>query len=193
MLHILRLLLPLAWVTALTLACDEDAQEENTPSATAASTPNVAHYSNEWLKVELDYPAHWIPISGHELGGQDGKFADPQGEADGYFTVSALGGQDTWTLDEAAEQQASHKLKPFGDKPTVTVLNLPAGEARLISPDPSSHDLRMAEVLIRYPVPVNEGAISQPGLIIPVYYFFVLYGDVGSIQTLAETVRLSAS
>jgi hypothetical protein len=190
---ILRLLVPLALISMLTVACDENALEENSPGAAAVGTPNVAHYSNEWLKVELDYPAHWVPISGHELGGKDGKFADPHGEADGYFTVSALGGQDTWTLDQAAEQQASHKLKPFGDQPTITVLGLPAGEARLISPDPSSHDLRMAEVLIRYPAPVNEGAISQPGLIIPVYFFFVLSGDVGSIQTIAETVRLSAS
>jgi hypothetical protein len=106
--------------------------------------------------------------------------------------VSALGGQDTWTLDHAAEEQASHKLKPFGDQPAISVLNLPAGAARLISPDPSSPDLRMAEVVIRYPVPINEGAVSQPGLIIPVYYFFVLYGDVGSIQAIAESVRLAA-
>jgi hypothetical protein len=174
-------------------AC-QDGEGEPAPGASpAVSHPVQAHYSNEWLKVELDYPADWIPVSGHEIGGMAGKFADPRGDAFGFFSVSTLGGEEVWTLDRAASLGADHKLKPFGDNPEITILNLPAGEARLIAPDPFSTQLRMAEVVIRYPVPINEGAISQPGLIIPVYYFFVLYGDVDNIERIAKTVRLGST
>jgi hypothetical protein len=187
-----RMILPILLLIALITACNGgDSNSEVDVGASVSPIRESTHYSNDWMKVELEYPASWVPIEGNQLGGEDAKFQDPRGESFGFFGVSALGGEDSWTLDYAAEQQASHKLKPFGDEPNIATLNLPAGEARLITPDPDFPDLRFAQLLIRYPVPINEGAISQPGLIIPVYYFFVLYADVNSIETIAKTVRFS--
>jgi len=178
----------------LLTACDEgesvrDSAPTPTNSAAAAVSPSssLAHYSNESLKVELDYPAGWAPVSGYELGGQPGRFADPRGEAYGFFHVNALGGEG-WTLDQAATDDAGHKLKPYGEHPQISTLNLPAGEARLITPDPTFPDLQTAEVIIRYETPLS--AYSQSGLIVPVYNFFLLYAHIDDVDAIGESVRL---
>lgn len=179
----LRVVVFVTLASAALVACDEgESVSENQPTAThgdASPDPKTAHYSNESLKVELDYPADWAPVSGYELGSEPGRFADPRGEAYGFFAVNALSGEG-WTLDQAATNDAGHKLRPYGEHPQISTLDLPAGEARLITPDPTTANLQAAEVLIRH---INPQ-------IVPFYNFFILYAHVDYIEEIARSVRL---
>jgi len=145
----------------------------------------TGHYAENVFRVELDYPGTWIPDSAGSLSpnGSPAGYRDPRGRQFGYFSVTACCGAPL-SLDDAAKLSTEHTLRPYGNNPEVRSLNLPAGEARLILPDPITNT-DQAELLIRYPP--SAGSISD------FYAFLVLYAHKDFIRELASTLRLTAS
>lgn len=60
---------------------------------------------------------------------------------------------DGWTVDQVAESNANHKLKPYGNKPSIEKLEIQGLEARLIKPsdDQPKEEKDAAELIIKSP------------------------------------------
>jgi hypothetical protein len=77
---------------------------------------------------------------------------------------------------------------PLGSTPSIEALEIAGQPARLIQPSPDQQDLApdmagMAELIVRYPVPVLSGrSLSE---------FFVLDADVGHLRVMADSLSFS--
>lgn len=154
------------------------------PTATAelSSTPlrSLVRYSRQAFKVELRYPADWVPDANYS-----NSYRDPGGREYGFFGVNALNA-DGMTLDQAASAEVRHKLKPYGENPRIVSLTVDGRGARLILPDEASppRESFVAELIVPY---------SSPVLIAPNpngYEFLLIYSHKDFIQSIAGTVRL---
>jgi hypothetical protein len=152
-----------------------------TPTRTPIAPPGGGQWTthlNPYLKVRLDYPAHWQFVPGYGTAESGEKFA---GE-DGFFILGAMGSPGD-AIDDVALGEARHHLQPYGSQATVEALVVDGQEARLILPSadqPAGMD-RQALLLVRYPQPVNiMGAPVQ---------FLALYADQDHIRALAQTAR----
>lgn len=155
-------------------------------SPTAVSTANeaLALYTNTVFKVQLTYPASWQPDPnyGSNAGGIPEAYSDPRGRAFGYFHVNALCCPSD--LDASAQNEASHKLKPYGDNPIIEALTVDGRDARLILADEATApEPFMAELVVPYRTPVR---INSPNP----YTFFIMYAHKDYIRTIAESARL---
>ena len=91
-------------------------------------------------------------------------------------------------LDEVAQSEAQHVLKPFGSNPSVESLLVQSQDARLIlpsgdQPKTTADEPAWGELLVRYPRPVLVNRSLAE--------FFVLAGDVNHIRELASTIAFS--
>jgi hypothetical protein len=148
------------------------------PTPTVVLTPSVAWaaFSDTTYGITLQHPAHWQPIPGYDL---------KWGGSDGFFQLSAIG-SETASIDEVAEQEAYHKLMPYGSAPTIEALPVDGQPGRLILPSP---DQRM-------------GMLGQTGLIIQLpqpiqisgnpYNYLILWADQTHVRDVAETITLHA-
>ena len=149
---------------------------ESSPTPTKRASEQL--YQNDALHLSLRYPSGWQFVDGDRVSGE--KFAG----ADGYFRTGAMSGGGM-TLEEVAQSEAQHVLKPFGSNPVVETLQVHGQEARLILPSTDQpktavNEPAWGELLVRYPRPVlvNHSLVE----------FFVLYGDVNHIRDLATTI-----
>lgn len=86
---------------------------------------NLKLFSSQEYHVSLQYPSSWK---------QSGLYSTLMYEgSDGFFELSALDGAG-WTIDQAAELEVHHILKPFGAKPSIKKMEIAGQEARLIKP-----------------------------------------------------------
>lgn len=139
----------------------------------AAKTPVVARYTNYAYGVNLRYPPEWRPVGGYSYDRYEGD--------DGFFGISA-GGTDDISLDQMANNEAKHPLRPYGTDPYIQRLIIDGQNARLILPsldqDPSMKG--QAVLIVEYPVPMFIG--TEP------YRFFVFWADRANIQDIASSI-----
>ena len=179
------LLVPLLALFAL--ACNGGWEAQPTATAEPEATATArALYTNPTFKVELQYPASWVPDPDYSTYASEvpEAFSDPSGRENGFFHVNALH-TEGMSLEQVAASEVSHRLKPYGDSPQIVPTTVAGREGRLILPDtvrPSS-ELFVAELLVAYSSPVNIGAGGP-------YQFLVMYGHRDFIESIAETIRM---
>lgn len=123
-------------------------------------------------RITLQYPVHW-----KEREGYNSRY---QGE-DGFFQYSAIIGNND--IDEVANNEAFHKLLPYGSKPTIEITEVDGQPAMLIKPSedqPEEMD-NQGGLIVKYP---NSVIISDQE-----YNYFVLWGDKEHIELIAKTIK----
>lgn len=148
------------------------------PVATPTSARGWQTLASTTYGITLECPAHWQKNERYTLGDSyryDG--------TDGFVLWSVMNGGDS--LDEAAQFDASHKLRPYGSRPSITPTEVQGQEARLILPsedqDPSFEST--AALIVRYPSPVSVRGTE--------YRYLKLLADKGHIEAIARTLRFT--
>jgi hypothetical protein len=98
---------------------------------------------------------------------------------DGFFGLDAIGNPQA-TIDQIVAEQVGHKLRPYGLRPIVAILDIQGQEARLVLPSADANMSDQAVLIVRYPEPVQLGEPCQ---------FLALYADKTHIRLIAGTVR----
>ena len=137
--------------------------------------PDWQVYTNQDFQVTLQYPAGWQPVSGYD---------ERYGGADGFFQISAMSGQG-WTLDEACDSHAHHKLQPYGSEPQIESVQIQNQDACLILPsaDQPADMQGQAALVVPYSQPVQIGGA--------VYQYFILWADREHIREIGNTLRFT--
>jgi len=154
------------------------APTETPPPSTA--NDGLASSLNLVFKVELTYPASWVPDFEYAADiGSDGiaeMYRDPRGREYGFFQLNAAGTSND--LDAVAQREASHKLKPYGEHPVIESLTVDGAEARLIRQDASA--------------PGGEPFVEELVVDAPAagYDFLIVYAHKDYIRQLAESALL---
>lgn len=140
----------------------------------AANAPVVARYTNYAYGVQLRYPPAWQPRLGYSYDRYEGE--------SGFFGLSA-GGVDDISIDQMANNEAKHPLKPYGAEPYVQRLMIDGQNARLILPSPDQDpSMRgQAVLIVEYPVPMQISG--------EFYRFFVFWADRANIQDIASSIK----
>ena len=135
------------------------------------SNSNWRTYTSSQFKVNFKYPQNWQPVKG-EPERYSGK--------NGFFLVSA---NNAATPKAMCESQAKHKLRPYGSRPQILSLKVQNQPACLILPsaDQSRSEKGIAELIVRYPQPVQVGSGT--------YTNFSLYANKQHIRDIAKTVK----
>ncbi|MGQ9712332.1 MAG: TolB family protein [Desulfotomaculales bacterium] len=134
-------------------------------------------YLNPVYGVYLEFPRHWRARPGHaDIAGIPGSYGGP----DGFFALNASGAEGL-TPEEVARGLASHKLKPYGERPRLEKTTIGGREGYFVFPSPELGEEAQACSVVRYPRPV---AIMGEK-----YHYFILYADVKHIRDLAASLR----
>ena len=140
--------------------------------AFAANPSANAAYTSEDYKISLRYPSGWKPnpyyIERYEGTG-------------GFFQVGAIDGAGL-TIDEVAENEAFHRLSPYGTKPQILSRTVDGQEARLILPSVDQpEDMRnQAGLIVRYPQAVQING--------SMYHYLILWADKAHIEKIGNTL-----
>ncbi|SHF71487.1 Dipeptidyl peptidase IV (DPP IV) N-terminal region [Desulfofundulus australicus DSM 11792] len=89
-------------------------------------------YLNPAYGVYLEFPRRWRPRPGY---GDVAGIPRSYGGDDGFFLVSAMNGEG-WTPEEVARHEASHKLKPYGERPRLEKTAVNGREGYFVFPSP---------------------------------------------------------
>jgi len=147
----------------------------NRQVGTVVPQPATKQLDDPVYRVALAYPDSWQPVAG---------YSERYGGSDGFFQISALGGGD-WTLAQACENDASHKLQPYGTDPRIEYIQVGGRDACAIWPsadqDPSMENLATALVAYPRPVEINGNA----------YAYFVLAADKDHLLAVASSLRFA--
>ncbi|MBN1581018.1 MAG: hypothetical protein JXA89_09975 [Anaerolineae bacterium] len=146
-----------------------------TPTATPTETPQEADwatFSSSFFAVSLQHPAYWQPVPGEAMRKLAGE--------DGFFILDAIGNPAA-TIDDIAQDQAGHKLLPYGSQPTIEPLHVQGQEARLILPSADATMSGQTMLIVRYPHPVQISGVTCE--------FFALYADQEHVRQIAQTLR----
>lgn len=149
---------------------------DSVPTQTSTATPDHwVRYADPLYQVSFDYPATWQNVS-------QGLMIKLLGD-DGFVRLAALG--SPYDLNKVAEDQAFHKLQPYGHSPVVEVITLQDGrEARLIIPSEGQLDTLLGEALLIAPyaelVPIGNYR----------HNYLALAADVGHIRRIAQSLLL---
>ncbi len=166
-------------VTSVDTTAPQSTTDPPSPSATQPTTtappeefePRWTSYSSATYKVTLRHPPDWpAPM--------DGEASPPY-----YFALSAASIGEL-SLADFCHFAASHRMMPFGPDPAVyTDVEFAGQPACVIEPtgDPSSSRLAMAQVVVRYPEPVEVGSGR--------YEVFILNAQLGQLSAIAATLR----
>jgi uncharacterized protein YceK len=158
------------------------AQHPSSPPAAATKQPPspetanaLAVYSSREYHVSLRYPSDWK---------QSSLYSEPMYEgSDGFFELAAMDGAGV-AIDQAAEIDAHHVLKPFGANPSIETLEIAGQEARLIKPSDDQQQTsqkNLSELIVRYPEVVQIGGNN--------YCYFILWSDKSHIDSIAKTIK----
>jgi dienelactone hydrolase len=143
-----------------------------TPTATYSSTAQI--YRDSVLGVHLQYPLGWEAQPGYDL-----KYAGP----DGFFQLSAIDGAG-WTLDEVAQNEAHHKMQPYGSDPTIERLEVDGLEACLILPSADQPEAMNGQAGLIVDLPWQIEISGEK------YNYLVLWADQQHIRDIAKTLQL---
>ncbi|WP_379138869.1 peptidase M56 [Paenibacillus sp. sgz500958] len=136
-------------------------------------TSALQRYNNEEFHISLNYPSNWSENKSYDPARLEGQ--------DGFFQISASEGD---SIDQVAEREINHVLKPYGSKPQIESLSIEGNEAQLILPseDQPKDMIGQAELIIKYPQAV--GIDNED------YSFFIVSADVEHIREIASTIHL---
>ena len=139
--------------------------------AQVKSNSNWRTYTSSQFKVSFKYPQNWQPVKG-----EPERFRG----SNGFFSVSA---NNAPTPQAMCESQAKHRLRPYGSRPQILRLKVQNQPACLILPsaDQSRSEKGVAELIVRYPQPVQVGSSK--------YTNFTLYANKQHIRDIAKTVK----
>lgn len=145
---------------------------------TLTPTPPSDHWIRHFdalYQVSFEHPAGWRDIS-------DGLMVKLVGE-DGFVQLAAIGAP--YDLNVVTEDQANHKLQPYGASPIIEVFTLQDGrEARLIFPSEGQPDTTLGQALLvtpyAEPIPVGDYR----------YNYLTLTADVEHIRQIAHSLEL---
>lgn len=137
------------------------------------TSDNAKVFISKEYKVTFNYNKNWKPNLNYS-NRYEGK--------DGFFMIDAIEGKDA-NLDTVAENEANHPLKIYGSNPEIIDLIVGGEKAKLIIPskDQLPENNKQAEVIVKYPSPVNIGGT--------LYRYFVLYGSKNSIEEIYKTIK----
>lgn len=143
---------------------------------TSATSSTNSVYSNPEYHISLQYPSTWTANNVYAPARYEGN--------NGFFQISAFDGKD-WTIDQVAESNANHKLKPYGATPSIVKSDVHGIDARLIKPsdDQPKEQKEMAELVIKYPQPIQINSYT--------YNYFVLWSDKNHIEQIAQTIKFT--
>ncbi|MCB9151156.1 MAG: hypothetical protein H6641_20550 [Caldilineaceae bacterium] len=121
--------------------------------------------------VEFEYPASWQPSPDD---------AERYSGSNGFFVLNASSGA---TLDDFADSEINHPLRPYGVNPQVIPMTVAGQDARLILPSTNqSSELRQQSALVvRYPKPRQVSSTT--------YEFFVLYTSQPYVRHMADSLK----
>jgi hypothetical protein len=150
------------------------------PPTAPAATPNLTAtrvYSNLAYRIELRYPAGWKPVPG---------YVERYGGEDGFFMINAMS-TGNLSLQEACDENAHHRLQPYGTQPTVEILEIQNEPGCLILPssDQPKEEAGQAALIVRYPHQVDIGGTT--------YQYFILWADKQHIQSIAGSLQFLES
>ncbi|AFZ11867.1 hypothetical protein Cri9333_0952 [Crinalium epipsammum PCC 9333] len=139
--------------------------------AQVKSNSNWRTYTSSTYKASFKYPKNWQPVKG-----EPERFRG----SNGFFLVSA---NNAATPQAMCESQAKHKLRPYGSRPQILSLKVQNQPACLILPsaDQSRSEKGVAELIVRYPQPVEVNSSK--------YTNFTLYANKQHIRDIAKTVK----
>ncbi len=139
----------------------------------------LTSYTHPTFRVSLAYPSLWKENLNY--GKVAGLPVYYQG-LDGFFTIQAGGSQET-NLQAIAQQEISHRLRPYGSNPTLEDIFVAGKKAKLILPSlDQSPDLKQQSAIIaEYPLPVKIDS--------EFYHYFILYASKDHILKLAKTLK----
>jgi hypothetical protein len=144
------------------------------------ATPGTrSHYDNPFWGIALDYPASWLADPNYGgFGGIANRYDNPADRAAGFVNVDILSAP---SLTDAVDGWAHHKLRPFGENPRIVDITLPAGDAKLILPDPADPALHEASVVM--PLPASVGA----------YQFVEIDATAADIMQIVQSLVLTVA
>jgi len=143
----------------------------------------MAHYSNEVLNVEFDFPETWVADPGSVgFTGTATSYRDPRGGEFGWFSIVPCCSREQ-TLEDVVSLTVEQKRRPYGEAPRILSMALPDGEGRLIHPDPRHTEIVGGELIIRYPPPLASDFCA----------YLLLYAHKDYIQDIAPTLRFTGS
>jgi len=127
-------------------------------------------YCNVAYKISLNYPKAWEFTTVDRCEGEDG-----------FFQICAFSGKDL-SIDQVAENDAFHKLKPYGDDPQIMDLEIDEQEARLILPstDQPKEMQNQAALIVKYPTEIE--------LDNNIYYYLILWADKDHIEQIGQSL-----
>jgi hypothetical protein len=134
---------------------------------------NTKSYVSKMYKVSLSYNKNWKQNTQYDI-----RF---EGKT-GFFQMSAISG-DVLNIDEVANNEANHILKPYGGSPNVSKMTIQGQEARLIIPseDQPKEYKHQAELIVMYPNAVTINGNK--------YSYFVLNADKNDIVEIANSIK----
>ena len=134
-------------------------------------------YENKQYDISLSYNKDWKPNNQYD-NRYEGK--------DGFFQISAYDGGNS-TIDEVADDEAAHKLKPYGSNPLISEFTIQGQDARLIMPsdDQGEEYKNQAEIIVKYPKNIEIN--GKP------YSFLLLYADKNNIEKIGKTIKFILS
>ena len=134
-------------------------------------------YLNPAYGVYLEFPRDWRLRPGY---GDVAGIPESYGGPDGFFSLGASGAEGL-TSEEVARGLASHKLKPYGERPRLEKTAVSGREGCFVFPSPELGAGAGACCVVPYPRPV---AIMGEK-----YHYFILYADAKHIRDLAASLR----
>lgn len=171
---------PAFWVTVLAViaVCAAVIAFTANPSSNGESSRSneeeLAEYISDDYKISLRYPAYWKLNPSY----YDVRY---EGE-DGFFQVGAVNGENM-SIDEVTENDAFHKLSPYGSQPQIIKRMIDGQEGRLILPssDQAEEMHKQAGLIVKYPKAVKIGDSA--------YHFLILWADKAHIEQIGDTLR----
>lgn len=129
-----------------------------------------ARYRDAIHQATFLYPRDWQKTAEHRYEGFGG-----------FFRVSALTGPKS--VEEAAQNEISHGLRPYGSNPTVKRWTIQKREARLILPstDQAREMHRQAALVLRYPRRLQIGE--------ELYDYLLIHADSEHIPLIANSLQ----
>jgi TolB protein len=139
-------------------------------------TTNWKTYSNPVYNIELKYPSDW------QLR-EEIAFTHKYEGDDGFFQISVISGENL-TIDEVCENEAYHKLKPYGSQPKIQKLEVQNQEACLILPsnDQSKPMKNQSALIVKYPQPIEIKKLGS-------YNYFILWADRDHVKKIIKTLK----
>lgn len=161
----------LLFATVMLFICFTGCSKKAMPTSVQAAS--LKNYENQIYNISLKYDPTW-KLNPNYNERYEGK--------NGFFQVGATDGKNL-SIDQVAKNDASHDLYPFGRYPKITKLTIQGQDARLIMPseDQSSSFSKQAELVIKYPKPVNING--------NLYSYLVIWADIDHINEISSTIQ----